>query len=294
MIVIFCPKAFLCNAAESAVTNGAGLISGNGVQGFGSTGNPLAAIVTNPDLNLNVSRLRIVSAELDLYSVQAPTAISGRCLSALLPGSWEITTALTSVNNFATASTLPNAKTSHLIEGARALYLPGGPEDLLYSPCSDEYAPVTQALLASGGFAGWSDVATATRADSGGPVLVCAVGSAVDAAPLYGRAIVNYQYVPESTNAFAQIEPVPHDQGAMDGANFLASFPRVLQGYFSARAETVAAGISSLAGYANSFANSPIGRNVIGYAASYVRSQFPGTRPGGMYGQGSRRLELLP
>lgn len=293
MIVLFCPKAFLLNAGASTVALGAGLISGNAVQGFGSSGNPLAPVAANPDVSGNVSRARIVSAELDLYSLQAPTAISGRCLSAMLPGSYE-TAGLSGVTNFATAAVLPNAKTSHLIEGARSIYLPGGPEDLMYSPLTDQYAPICQASLTSGGvYLAWDGVVTDTRADSSGPILVCAVGGGVDNAPLYGRAIVNYQYIPETTNAFVQLEPVRHDQAAMDGANYLASFPRVLQGYFSARAETVASGISSLAQYAASAANSPLGRAVIGQAASYVRSQYPGSRPGGMYGRGTARIEQL-
>jgi len=271
MIVLFNPKAYIGNGNASALGSGAGLIIGSSVTngGYGTTTNSLAAGATNPDLSANVERFRIVSAELQVYSTQAPVNIQGRCCSFLLPSDFDLPGS-TTASSFAVISSLPNAVTTHLIEGGRSLYLPGGPDDLLYAPCANNYTPIKLCTVSSGAFTSWAGGA-ATGAPSG-PTLGVAIQGAVGAANLSGRLVVNIQYIASSSNAFVNLEPVVPDPGAIGAANVLASFPRKLQGFLNTHSEQMSAAMDSL-GSAFISAGLKIGTNAIASATNAMITQ---------------------
>lgn len=248
MIVLFNPKMYIGNAGASTNVLGAGLVAGSPItsSGYGTNTNPIAPLVANPNLSSNVERFRVVSAELQLYSTQAPLNIQGRVTSFLLPSDYDLGST-TVANSFAAISQLPNSVTTHLIEGGRSLYLPGGPDDLLYAACADDSVPIHGYIIpASGAFHATNLSSGVGQQYSSGPTLGIAVNGCTGSASLSGRMVVNIQYIATSSNAFVNLEPVLPDPAAVGSANILASFPRKLQGFLNTHSEQIAATLDSL------------------------------------------------
>lgn len=288
-VIFFCPKMVIGNASQSTVANGAGLIGGNSTAGYGTTANPLAALLANPDVSANVERFRVVSAELQVWSSQAPVNIQGKVTSGLLPGDFDMG-ASTAATSFALISQLPNTRTSHLLDGGRALYLPGGPEDLLYAPCTADFVPIHAFTLGNGGtntgaFHSTNGIVNQANTNSGsGPTLFVAVTGATASVSLNCRLVVNIQYLPQSSNAFVQLEPVEPDPVAMTMANRLASIPRALQGFYENHAEVLSTIVDRAMSGAANFARSPIGTAIASNAMRAVTNALAGTVASRSYG----------
>ena len=110
---------------------------------------------------------------------------------------------------------------------------------------------------------------------------------------MMGRAVVNIQFQASSNNTFAQLEPVAPDQGAIQAANVLASFPRKLQGFYESHAERLS-GLFDTAvqvGYAAAKQVAPaVMRSAMATATNALMGNRMGSRPGGVAASALPRL----
>jgi len=295
MVVYFNPKIFIGNATGNTF-NTCGLLVGNTTTGFGAGGTPLVPQIANPDLSNNVERFRIVSAELQAWSSSSPLNISGRVCSALLPSDFDLGNSAV-VGGFIGLSLLPNSRVSHAIEGGRALYMPGGPDDLLYASCANDVTPIHgfSTVAGTGQFHGtnFSPVsAVSLTTTTSGPTLVVGFDGLAASSSIQCRIVINIQYQAAANNAFVQLEPVEPNPTAMQQANRLASVAREVQGFYETHAESFAANFAAIAGRVAGRAAAQAGGNIMSRVTNSLLGSV-GSRAGGGQQSGYFPLRLM-
>jgi len=296
-VVFLNPKMLIGNALALANSANGGLRVGSatGTGGYGNATNGTTGLQDNPDLSGNVERFRVVSAELQAWSPTAPVNIQGRVFSGLLPSDYDnsvggVQFALNSASAFSNA---PNCIATHAIEGGRSLYVPGGPDDLLYAPCNSDNPPIHGYLTVTGAVHGTTFAANGTQTTPSGPTCFIAINNANASTAWNGRAIVNIQYQAASNNTFAQLEPVVPDPQAIAMANVVASFPRKLQGFYESHAERLSGLFDQAvsAGFSLAQQIAPVvARSAMSTVTNALLGSRMGTRPGGVSASSFPRL----
>ena len=295
-VVFFNPKMLIGNAAASNAP-GCGLRVGSasGTAGYGNGTTATASLQDNPDLSGNVERFRVVSAELQAWSPSAPVNIQGRVFSGLLPSDYDnsvggVQFAFNSASAFSNA---PNTIATHAIEGGRSLYVPGGPDDLLYAPCTSDLTPIHGYVNVLGSVHSTIAAGSTTQTFASGPTCFIAINNSTPSVPWNGRAIVNIQFQAASNNTFAQLEPVIPDPQAIAQANVIASVPRKLQGFYETHAERLSGLFDQMVGAGFNLAQQiapHVARNAMAVATNALIGSRMGTRAGGVSASAYPRL----
>jgi hypothetical protein len=160
--------------------------------GFGTTANPLANQVANPNVAAMMNQVRVVSAQLEVFCLASPLNTTGRFCTAQLPHG----TSNLNITTFAACSALPFSFTDHAAKGACVRWLPA---DIV----EHEY---TNLSLASAvwGITGAGNLNSTAAYYSA----IFIAGSGLAAGSVGWRIVCNYEYLPQA-DAIDFVNPSP-------------------------------------------------------------------------------------